>query len=85
MATVGPALNYKKSEQVWDNFHTTIFTLGCISREIKMAGQEAADLAKKVCGEGGREEVGREGGRKWGGKEEVGRREEEVGREGGGG
>lgn len=48
IATMGTGLNYRRTEQVWENYYKTIFTLGCVSKEIREAGQQAAQLAKKV-------------------------------------
>ena len=48
MNEFGPALNYKKSEQVWDNYHKTIFSLMSVSQELRQSAKEATELMEKV-------------------------------------
>ena len=46
--TTGPALNYKKVEQVWDNYYKTMFTLKTVSLNLRKAGSDASELITKV-------------------------------------
>ena len=45
----GPAVNYKRTEQVWDNYYKTLFTLKAVASDVKAAKEEANELVKKVC------------------------------------
>lgn len=50
MAEVGPALNYKKADQVWDNYYKTMYTLKWVWQDTKATRQQAADIIQKVSG-----------------------------------
>jgi TFIIF-interacting CTD phosphatase-like protein len=51
--SVGPALNYRKTEQMWDSYYSTVYTLKRVSADIKATKEVAAEAVKKVR-EGGR-------------------------------
>lgn len=48
MQEAGPALNYRKAEQVWDNYYKTMFTLKTVSQDLRQAVNEASEILKKV-------------------------------------
>ncbi len=48
LQSAGPAVNYKKSEQVWDNYYKTMFTLKTVASDIRGTREDAAEIIKKV-------------------------------------
>lgn len=50
--SVGPAINYKKAEQVWDSYYKTMYTLKSVAADIRATKEVAAEVIKKVRGRG---------------------------------
>ena len=48
LSSAGPALNYKKTEQVWDNYYKSMFTLKTVAGDTRATREEAAEVLKKV-------------------------------------
>ena len=48
MEMTRPALNYKKVEQVWDNYYKTMFTLKTVWLHVRKAGSGASELITEV-------------------------------------